>query len=75
MSCDAWEDGQEMEKSDEDSHSKTEFERPQAKLLRIFTCLNGNLYEDGDFVGPCSDYELRQGNVYKDGNQIGVIEN
>ena len=75
MSCDAWEEGKEIEESNEDDHTKIEFVRPQAKLLRIFTCSNGNLYEDGVFVGSCSDYELRQGNVYKDDNQIGVIEN
>jgi len=75
-SCDSWEDCVESEKLDkinEPTETKSEF--PKITILRTFTCSNGNLYEDGDFVGSCSDYELRQGNVYKDGNQIGIIEN
>jgi len=74
--CGAWEDYVESEKPDEFIEPTiTESEYPKITILRTFTCSNGNLYEDGDFVGSCSDYELKQGNVYKDGNQIGVIEN
>jgi len=75
-SCDAWEEGQEIEKLDEiNEPTETKSEFPKITILRTFACSDGNLYEDGDFVGSCSDYELRQGNVWKDGNQIGVIEN
>ena len=75
-SCGAWEDcveSEELVEIDEPTITKSEY--PKITILRTFTCSNGNLYEDGDFVGSCSDYELRQGNVWKDGKQIGVIEN
>jgi len=75
-SCGAWEDCVESEKPVEFIEpTKTESEYPKITILRIFTCSNGNLYEDGDFVGSCSDYDLIDGNVWKDGKQIGVIEN
>ena len=77
-SCDAWEDYVESEKPDEINEpikTESESQKIRVTILRTFTCSNGNLYEDGDFVGSCSDYDLREGNVWKDGNQIGVIEN
>jgi len=74
--CNSWEDYEESEKSDEiNGTSETKSEFPKVTILRTFTCSNGNLYEDGDLVGPCSDYDMNEGNVWKDGKQIGVIEN
>ena len=75
-SCDAWEDYIESEKPDEiDEPTKTIPQSVKVTVLRTFTCSNGNLYEDGDLVGSCSDYDMSEGNVWKDGKQIGVIEN
>ena len=75
-SCNAWEEYEESEKPDEiNEPTKSEPEYPKVTILRTFTCSNGNLYEDGDLVGPCSDYDMSEGNVWKDGKQIGVIKN
>ena len=40
-----------------------------------FECKNGNLYENGSLVGPCSNYNLDHGKVYeKNGKYLGQIQ-
>jgi len=67
---DCHEEWKENEKSEDDESIKTEPKPPKITILRTFTCSNGNLYEDGDLVGPCSDFDMSEGNVWKDGEQI-----
>jgi len=43
--------------------------------LRIFDCDSGIMYENGNVVGNCSEFDLRQGKVFdKSGKQIGITQ-
>ncbi len=43
--------------------------------LRIFDCDSGIMYENGNVVGNCSEFDLRQGKVFdKGGKQIGITQ-
>ena len=43
--------------------------------LRIFDCDSGIMYENGNVVGNCSEFDLRQGKVFDEGGkQIGITQ-
>jgi len=62
----------EFDFGDEEDNPK-ESQKVVIKERRIFDCENGFLYEDGNNLGPCSNYNLVSGSVYdKQDNFLGV---
>ena len=65
--------------SEFDFGDEEEEESKKPQLITVeeaseFDCKDGNLFENGSFVGKCSDYDLNDGKVYeKNGKYLGKI--